>query len=315
MRVAVTGATGFIGGFIARFLFMEGHDVTSFGRRLSCYETQHLPSYRSWDFTDGSIDARGFDGVVHCGASVSDWGTDAAFLRVNVDGTAAVMKAFGEVGRFIHVSTSSVYSDHVEKHAVDEGAHIGACRHSAYARSKAAAEHLVLSENPSAVILRPHVVYGPGDTTLLPRLVDACRMGILPVPGTGRNSISTTHVENFALAVQCALGSNVTGVFNVTDGADASVHDLLTTMLDRHGIAARPLYIPEIPATAIATTLETVSRALGSTSAPRITRYMVAQLSEEHTLNISRARKMLGYSPRWTFRNGPVVWPEVTERR
>jgi len=307
MKVAVTGASGFVGGYVARYLARGGYDVTGYGRRAAASLTAPVPRYQQWDFTAGPIDAKGFDAVVHCGAAVSDWGTERSFLSANVDGTRAVLDAFADAPRFVHVSTSSVYSDSVAKRAVSEDADVGRCRHSAYGRSKAAAEALVSASGRSSAILRPHIVYGPGDTTLLPRLTQASRFGRLAVPGTGANRVSMTHVDNLASCIDCALATTTAGIFNVTDGEDASIHEILTTMLARHGLHVRPLYIPVPGAELLAFTMEAAWRAVGAVRRPPFTRYLVAQLSQGHTLDISRAREVLGYAPRWNYRDGPIT--------
>ena len=307
MKVAVTGASGFIGGYVARYLARYGFDVTGFGRRPAALLDAPVPRYQSWDFATPSLEQKRFDAVVHCGALVRDWGSDESFVRANVDGTRAVLDAFPDTPRFIHVSSSSVYSDHVAKRSISEGADIGSCRYSAYGRTKAAAEAVVIASGRSAVILRPHIVYGPGDTTLFPRVIESCHLGRLLVPGTGENRMSMTHVENLASCVEGALRTSVTGIFNVTDGEDATVHDLLTTILARYGVHARPLYIPTGTAALLAFAMEAAWRAVGAAHRPPLTRYLVAQLTGDHTLDISRVKEVLGYEPKWSYRDGPVA--------
>ncbi len=306
MRVAVTGASGFVGGYVAQYLARHGHSVVSYGRRPSSESTRHLPGYRSWDIGAGPTDGDGLDAVVHCAGAVGDWGNDSWFESANVAGTAAVLEAFRKASRFIHVSTSSVYSDRTSSRLISEHSSTGECA-SAYGRSKAAGEALVRASNRSFIILRPHIVYGPGDTTLLPRVLEACRSGVLMVPGNGRNLVSTTHVENFSSAVQAALTSHVTGIFNISDGVDVSVHELLTTILQRAGRDVRLVYLPAAAAGAVAMCVESIWKAAGAKRRPRFTRYVVSQLSEEHTLDISLARVLLGYSPKWTYRDGPLI--------
>jgi nucleoside-diphosphate-sugar epimerase len=307
MKVAVTGASGFVGGCIAQALAAKGHCVTSYGRRPLRAVRATVPDYHTWDIARGPIVAPHVDAVIHCAAKVGDWGTGRAYHAVNVRGTHAVLESFVSADRFIHVSTTSVYSDGVPVVDVDEDAPVGDCAHSAYGRSKAEAERVLLTAGRPVIVLRPHVVYGPGDTTLLPRLLAAERFGRLPVPGTGRNRLSVTHVENLALAVERALLAPVLrGVFNVSDADVPTVDALLTTVLARIGFRARLHYVPRRMAWRIATACEWLWRMGRVQQPPPLTRYVVAQLADEHTVDISRAREQLGYVPRWSYRDGPL---------
>jgi nucleoside-diphosphate-sugar epimerase len=190
---------------------------------------------------------------------------------------------------------------------VDEDAPVGDCAHSAYGRSKAEAERVLLAARRPVIVLRPHVVYGPGDTTLLPRLLAAERFGRLPVPGTGCNRLSVTHVENLAIAVERALHAPVVrGVFNVSDADVPTVDALLTTVLARIGSRARVRYVPRRAAWRAAALCEWLWRTGRANQPPPLTRYVVAQLADEHTVDITRAREQLGYVPRWSYRDGPL---------
>jgi nucleoside-diphosphate-sugar epimerase len=305
--IAVTGASGFVGGCIARALAASGHQVTSYGRRPLSAVRPTLPDYHAWDIARGPIAAPHVDAVIHCAARVGDWGSGRAYHAVNVRGTRAVLESFASADRFIHVSTTSVYSDDVPVVNVDEEAPVGDCAHSAYGRSKAEAERVLLTAGRPVIVLRPHVVYGPGDTTLLPRLLAAERFGRLPVPGTGRNHLSVTHVENLAIAVERALHAPVVrGVFNVSDAEVPTVDALLTTVLARIGSRARLRFVPRRAAWRVATLCEWLWRTGRVKQPPPLTRYVVAQLADEHTVDITRAREQLGYVPRWSYRDGPL---------
>lgn len=326
MRIAVTGASGFVGGRVARALAAAGHTVLPYGRRPAAALSEPLPGYVAWDVTDGPIDAPSVHAVVHCAARVDDWGPEAAFRAANVDGTRAVLATWPDARRVIYVSTSSVYSDGVRIVNVREDAPTGDCALSAYARTKAAGERLVLALGERGVVLRPHVVYGPGDTTLLPRVLAARwprgrdvpqeevftgrwqRRRFLPVPDGGRHRISSTHVDNLAHAVERALAvSGAHGAFNVADDGDPlTAADLLHRLLGAAGHPTDLLPVPAAVAMAVAAAGEWACRALGTRRGPPFTRYAVAQLAAEHTLDTTRARERLGYRPRWRAGEGPV---------
>jgi nucleoside-diphosphate-sugar epimerase len=306
MRVGVTGASGFVGGQIAHTLAAMGYDVLSYGRRDRAALRPPPPNYTSWDLAAGPIHGVHVDAVIHCAAHVGDWGCDATYHATNVDGTRAVLDSFPDAERFVYVSSASVYSDDVAKVNVREDASVGRCGHSAYARTKALAERVVVERRPDAVILRPHIVYGPADTTLLPRLLAARRFGQLPIPGDGRNRVSVTHVHNLALGADRALRSTSAGAFNIADAEQTSVDELLRTILRRLGVPARIAYVPRPIAWHVAGALERVWSNKEGPRGPLLTRYVVAQLADEHTLDITRARTLLGYEPPWTFRDGPL---------
>ena len=307
MRIAVTGASGFVGGHVVEQLCAEGHTVLTFGRRTSRALERPLPAYLSWDVCTGQIVVPRMDVVVNCAALVGDWGPESAYRRTNVDGTRAVLETFACAERFVHVSTTSVYSDDVVKMRMREDASAGRCRHSAYGRTKAEAEALVRGRRPDAVILRPHIVYGPGDPTILPRIIAARRCGRFVMPGTGRNLLSVTHVANLVLAVSRAIRTpHASGTFNIADAGDVSASDLLTTIFARLGKPTRLVFVPRALAWRAARELERVWPWRKAPRGPSLTRFAVAQLADDHTVDITRARTVLGYEPRWTYRDGPL---------
>lgn len=156
-----------------------------------------------------------------------------------------------------------------------------------------------------SVILRPHIVYGAGDTTLLPRLVSARRFGSLPVPGNGANRVSVAHVLNLSQAVERSLlAAGAEGVFNIADEVASTVDELLRVTFERLDLATRLIYIPRAVAWAAALASETATRWSSARSEPLLTRYAVASLADEHMLDISCAQESLGYAPRRSFPDG-----------
>lgn len=307
MRIAVTGASGFVGGRVVNALAQDGHEVFAFGRRSAGELAAHLPSYVSWDLRYPLLDAPHVDVVVHCGALVGDWGAEALYREVNVNGTRAVIDSFPNA-RIVYTSTSSVYSDRQPHAVITEVSPTGNCRYSAYARSKWEAETLLLRRGNS-VVLRPHIVYGPGDTTLLPRLLAARRLGALPVPGTGRNELSVTHVDNLVDAIIAATvwHPDATGAFNIADAEAVTVDRLLRTLFERLELPTRIVYVPKNVAFAAASLAENLW--LGPQLPPRgpsITRYVVHQLAMTHVLDTTRAQQQLYYRPTRDYRTAPL---------
>jgi nucleoside-diphosphate-sugar epimerase len=302
----VTGATGFVGGRVVERLAADGHEVLAFGRRpVEQFPQREVAAYRQWDVTRGPIDMSGpVDAAVHCAAHVADWGPAQHFMAVNVNGTRAALETFRHAGLFIHVSTSSVYGTDRPHHLIREDAPLPAGYPDAYSRTKALAERLVAAAGRDTVILRPHAVYGPGDPTLLPRLLTARRFGCQLAVGTGRNRVSLTHVDNLARAVVCALGGTFRcEVFNIADAEPVTVDAVLRELLAALGLPSRVCYIPAALARPLATLLEAAYRAVGVQHPPLLTRYVVAQLAGEFTMDMSKARARLGYEPVESYRS------------
>lgn len=284
MRVAVTGAAGFVGGAITAHLREHGHDVTPLTRR-------------EWDITAGPFDLR-VDAVVHCAALADDTAPLGQAMLVNRIGTRNVV-ASAAGARIVHVSTSSVYDAFVPSVEVREGAPLPTRYLSSYSESKAAAE----GELPTdAVVLRPHAVYGPGDTTLLPRVLAGIRGSRLVLPEGARVRHTLTHVDNLAAAAALAL-TGPAGVYNVGDDTDVLLSAVLAEFLARRGRPDVTLHsIPYRAAFAAAAVAERLQRR------PRLTRYAVSQLGLERTLDLTRARELLEYEPGPTSLVGAEQW-------
>jgi len=303
--VAVTGATGFIGSHVVRRLAARGDRVIAFGRRAAPeFGDLSAVTYLRWALPDALTDPPEVDAVVHCAGTVTDWGPESVFTQVNVEGTKRVLRTFAGARRFVHLSTASVYDPRRPKHHVKEDAPYSDRYLNEYARSKMLAEIAVREARTDAVILRPHAVYGLGDNKLLPRLLEARWFGTQLALGDGRNRISVTHIDNLVEAIECAIDGNASGTFNIADAVEPRVDDLLRAVLAGAGLPARIAYVPAAVAWPLSAALESIARVLGLTHAPRLTRYVVAQLTEEYTLDLTAAVERLGYRPDRTYVDG-----------
>ena len=181
MRVAVTGASGFIGGAIADHLASVGYDVLALGRRARPTSLAH--DYVCWDLT---IDEpappvlAGCDAVVHAAAHVAPWGPDGPFREITVAGTQRLLRAVDSRARVVVIGSASVY-DPRDHHllATEDEAPVAPERYlNAYGRAKADQERVVRQKRPDAVVLRPRAVWGLGDTTL-PRASSLASAGVV----------------------------------------------------------------------------------------------------------------------------------------
>ena len=287
MRIAVTGASGFVGGAVATAAEERGWEVLRYGRRP-------LPGLSVWDLGAGKPPSPPeVDAVVHAGAHVADWGPAGLFHRVNVQGTEAVAATFPRV-RLVHISSSSVYP--WWQPCVDRPEEPAAGRYlNAYAGSKALAEAAALRHG-NALILRPHGVYGPGDRTLLPRLLSNVNHGRLLSVGAPDVRHQLTSIGNLVGAVLAACTSDLTGPVNVADRRPVALGAVLREVLDATGRGDVKLgFIPVRAAMALAVSLEAVAGVTRKN--PRLTRYAVSQLGFERTYCTRRLREELGIDP------------------
>jgi 2-alkyl-3-oxoalkanoate reductase len=299
VKIAVTGASGFVGGAVATALADREHDVTGFGRRDGGW-VHPLGTYEHWDITR-SDHFRAFDAVVHCAALADDWAPRAEAMLVNQVGTRNVVVSF-EGARVVHISTSSVYDAFEPSIKVREDAAPVERFLSSYSESKSAAEAELAGLD--AVILRPHAVYGPGDTTLLPRIEQGIRGRSLTLPAGARVTHTLTHIDNLIEAVVLSL-KGPAGIYNIGDDTDVLLSAVLTEFLARRGRADVSLKsIPYRAAFAAASVGEKLARG----RRPRFTRYAVSQLGLERTLDLTSARQQLGYRPQPTSLAGAEDW-------
>jgi nucleoside-diphosphate-sugar epimerase len=304
VRIAVTGASGFVGGAVATALADLDHDVVGFGRRHDGWAHPRA-HYRRWDVTSGPLRAdRDFAAVVHCAALADDWADHGELLRANRDGTRAVVRSFPDA-RIVHISTSSVYDPFEPSVDIAEDAAPVRRHLSGYSETKTLAEFELAGAD--AVILRPHAVYGPGDSTLLPRILAGVRRGRLVLPEGAEVRHSLTHIDNLVLAVRRALDADSPrGTYNVADDVPVLLSAVLREFLDRRGVPARLVSIPYGAAFALAGTLEAGARL--TRTRPRLTRYAVSQLGMERTLDLTAARERLGFRPAPTSLEGAERW-------
>jgi 2-alkyl-3-oxoalkanoate reductase len=311
--IAVTGATGFVGGHVVGCLLEHGHQVIGYGRRADPpWQPQRGLDYRRWDITSGPIDGSA-DAVVHCAGSVTEWGSDEDFNANNVSGTQNVLASFRQAGVFVHISTASVYNLATQKHSLNEESPLATHFLSGYSRTKVAAEKLVARAPGSTVVLRPHIVYGRGDTKILPRLLEMRRLGALVVPGDGKSRLSVTHVQNLADAVALAIERRAGHeVFNIADSLTGTVDELLTSLQSALGLKPRIWHVPASAAWRAAGAVERLHRTILVNRAPRLTRFLVAQLAFDFTLDIQRAIDVLGYRP---TRSYPEAFRELASAK
>jgi nucleoside-diphosphate-sugar epimerase len=239
------------------------------------------------------------DAVVHCAALVRDGRLQPAHIAVNLEGTRNVLTTFPHA-RFVHLSSASVYNPWVPKVRVREDAPPPRRWLNGYGATKWAAEELVLRLRPDAVILRPHAVYGSGDTTLLPRLLRSRLAGHQFAVGNGHNRITLTAISNLVDAVHAALcRPQVSGHFNIGDSDTPTIAEALEFLLRCLALPVAVLWVPR----AVAWRVATVCERLAGPREPLLSRYAVNQMSLDFTLCLDQVRSELAWEPTENYRS------------
>lgn len=309
MRVVVSGATGFLGGHLCRHLHSLGHEVIGLGRdavKGAALEADGI-AFLSVDLSLPLAPQAGFDvadAFVHCAALSSNWGREEAFHAANVTGTWNALELAERLGvrRFVHISSPSVGFRFRHQLNQAEGDPLPTPVN-AYAASKQQAESLVRAR-PNTVILRPRGLYGHGDTALLPRLIRAAKDGALPLLNHGEAVTDLTHSDDVVAAIVLALNSDVTGVINISGGEAIAIKSIIEQTCGYAGITPRFTAIPVPLAMAAARAAEVIARLTPGQPEPIFTRYSVGVLAWSQTLDLTRARRELGYTPQVSFAEG-----------
>jgi nucleoside-diphosphate-sugar epimerase len=314
--VLITGATGFIGGHLAAYLLEQGMSVRGIGRNL---EKGKLLASRGVDFR--MVDLRDLDEVrnaiegaavvVHCGALTSVWARRQDYWNTNVAGTRNVIEGCLQhgVSRLVYVSSASVMSRFRDQYDQKESdSPIGGFT-SMYARSKHEAELLVSNAGErglDTVILRPRAVYGPGDSTIVPRLLRAAERRWLPVIGNGSTVTNLTHVDDVSRAIRLALDTLRAsgGVYVIAGDEVVNIWDVISELLNSLGYRPPAGRISRSVAYGFAVLAEGAWRSARLAGEPPITRYMVGLLGYSHTFDTTAARIDLGFSPRVKIQDG-----------
>ena len=311
MRALVTGGGGFLGGAVVRALVARGDDVVSLARGdYPGLRELGVQTVRG-DLADPRsvlTAAQGCDVVLHVAAKAGIWGRAQDYERSNVEGTRSVVQACRTlgIGRLVHTSTPSVVHGGGDIAGGDESLPYATRFSSDYPRTKVAAERLVLAaadDRLGTVALRPHLVWGPGDTQLVPRIVGRARSGRLRFVGGGTAVIDTTYVDDAVAAHLCAAdrlrpGAACSGrPYFITSGQPRPVREVVNAILAAAGLPPETRSVPLPVAEVGGAVLERVWRLLRRQDDPPMTRFLARQLATDHWFDIGAARRDLGYEP------------------
>jgi nucleoside-diphosphate-sugar epimerase len=308
MKYFVTGGSGFVGRHLLLRLLSDGHEVHALARsEASAGVVEALGATPVLadlvDVHDVIEDLRGAAVVVHAAAETGQWGKAVDFDRVNVTGTRRLLEAARQVGvrRFVHVSTEAVLAGGNPIRFVDESAPYPKRHAGDHARTKALAEQLVLaadSRELTTVVVRPRLVWGPGDTTVLPQILQAAAEGRWAWVNGGHYLTSTCHVFNLCEGIQVAAAQGVGGrCYFLTDGAPVEFRSFITRCAAEHGVTLPDRTVSYTRARAAAAVLDKGWRALPLKGERPVSATTMALGGHEVTVNDGRARLELGYRP------------------
>lgn len=305
MRVLVTGASGLLGRSVAAELIARGHEVTCFQRRPARVAGGHDMIGSVTDELAVTAAVTGMDGVVHLAAKVSLAGHRSEFEAVNVGGTRTLLRAARAAGarRFVFVSSPSVAhsgSSIVGRDAEPADPHRA---RGDYARTKAEAERASLAADApgfAVVAVRPHLVWGPGDTQLVARVVARARAGRLPLLGSGAALIDSTYVDNAASAIVAAWERAEVvhaNAYVVTNGEPRPVAELLAGICRAAGVRPPHWSVPAGLARGAGAAVEALWAVRPGVDEPPMTRFLAEQLSTAHWFDQRRTRRDLHWRP------------------
>ncbi len=299
-----------MGSALCRALARAGHQVISVARgRYPQLEEAGIGCVRAdigESLEKNYADFEGAEAVFHAASKVSMWGDYREFKRANIDGTGNIIRMCRACGieNLIYTSSPSVIADGSNLRGVDESYPYPRRHHAYYPATKAEAERLVLSENGAAlrtVALRPHLIWGPGDTNLIPTILKKAKSGKLIRIGSGENLVDTTYIEDCVSAHLKALDAIKTNpvcrgkAYFISQGEPVKLWQWIDQILERNGLPAIRRAVPLKAALAAACAMEWWAGITGGE--PLFTRFLVSEMATDHYFDISAARRDLGYQP------------------
>jgi len=319
MRVLLTGGGGFLGGAVAERLVERGHSVRSFSRgsypALEALGVHHVQG----DLGDREAviaAAKGRDAIVHTAAKAGVWGDEAEYRRANLFGTRNVLAACRahQVPRLVYTSTPSVVHVDGGIEGGDESLPYTDDPKTPYVATKIPAEQEALdadSDRLGVVALRPHLIWGPGDPHLVPRIVARARRGRIALPNGGRQLVDTVYIDNAADAHVAALerlgpGAAIAGkAYFITNDEPVPLRRIVVGILRAAGVEdPKVIPIPRRLARAVGAALETAFTVARVEREPPFTRFVAEQLSTPHWFDISAAKRDLGWRPEVSLDEG-----------
>ncbi len=318
MKVLVTGGGGFLGKAIVKLLLEQGYDICSFSRNIYPQLTALGVEQSVGDLNDLSAVIKVADGcdlVYHVAARAGVWGRYEEFYQPNVIGTKNIILACRqcEITRLVYTSSPSVVFDGSDMEGIDESVPYPDHYLSPYPQTKAEAEQLVLAANDASlatVALRPHLIWGPEDNHLVPRILERGRAGELRRIGDKPCLVDTVYIDNAAMAhvqvaEKLAVGSRVAGkVYFISNDEPLPLWEIVNRILAADGLPAVTKTISPAIADTAGRVLEIFYRIFKLTGEPRMTRFVAKEMSTAHWFDLAAAKNDFGYQPKVSIDDG-----------
>ena len=314
-RVLVTGGGGFLGSAIVKLLVERGDHVRSFSR--SFYPALASIGVEQFqgdieDKTSVEKACKDIDLVFHVAAKAGVWGKYSEYYRTNVTGTQNIIEACKKhnVSKLVYTSSPSVIFDGTDMEGVNESYPYPGKYNAPYPKTKALAEQAVraVTNNLLTVILRPHLIWGPGDSHLVPRIISRAKQ--LAIVGNSKNVVDTVYIDNAAYAHMLAAekldeNPDISGnIYFISQGEPVFLWEMINNILKAGGLPPVKRSISHKAAWLIGAILELLYNILNIKNEPKMTRFVADELAKCHWFDISAAQKDLGYIPRISTEEG-----------
>lgn len=316
MQILVTGGGGFVGGYVVDLLLERGYSVRSLGRSPQPALEAKGVDVRCGDLADSAAvsDAVcGVDAVFHVAAKAGVWGSWDSFYQANVVGTRNVVEACKRHGvtRLVYTSTPSVVFNRQPFTGQGNELPYGKNWLCHYAHTKAIAEREALEANSDSlkiVALRPHLVFGPGDPHLLPRVVESVKAGRLKIVGDGSNRVDVSYVKDVAAAHLAAFDTLYSGhaarqAYFISQGEPVGIWPWLNQVLEGLGHPPLKKKIPLPLAYAAGGFAELIWKLFKKAGEPPITRFVAVELAKDHYFDLTAAKRDLGFTPAYDMQD------------
>lgn len=323
----VTGAYGFLGKYVVEELLNNNYSVIAFGRnktKMQALQKQFPKIELAYgdlcNRSDCMKATKNIDAVAHLAALSTVWGKRSDFINTNVEGTKNILEGChkNHVKKLVYISSPSIYAGQTDRLNIDEDDYDTNNKLNYYIESKIQAESAIKKyKDLDWTILRPRGLFGIGDTSIIPRLIQANRKIGIPLFGGGKNYVDMTCVENVAYAVKLAIESpkSTHKIYNITNGEPQEFKGLLEKLFSALNETPKYRNISLKFALNAASSVETFYKTFHIYKEPVITKYTICTLGYSQTLNIDKAKKELGYKPQISLSEGIKKYAKSYNKR